>query len=585
MGKLRLLVVEDEAIVAAALADLLRREGYEVCGRAGSGEAAVAMAASSHPDLVLMDVQLGRGIDGVEAAKRIRAIVDVPIVFLTAFSDSGTLDRTREVSPHGFIIKPYDDRELLLTLELAALHHSKEREQRESRQFLATVINSISDGVITVDEGNRITLVNPVAQRLTGWSHDEALGRGLPDVLSLRDSQGRATELGAFSSDPQASVSQAELSVLSRSGEAFAVEGRISPIFDGASRLTGQVLVLRDVSEQRQARQRLQTLYRAVEHSPVSVVITSTDGLVEYVNPKFTEVTGYPLEEVAGKSTRILKSGDMDPKVYSELWKEITAGREWRGEFHNRRKDGSLYWELASISTVRDEAGRTTHYVAVKEDITARKLAEAALVESEEKYRLLFSRQFDAVCLLDASSRLLLDANEAFHGLFGTASELVAAQRLCDLTVDPNVLDAAVSGAVANGTSHVAQCNCRTLDGRVFPAELSAGVFAWRGSQVVCVILRDITERLRVEELLERRSLTDGLTGIANWRASQERLDLEWRRAARNHSPITVAIVDIDDFKAFNDTRGHLAGDDCLRDVATALVGPSLLRLRGPRRR
>ena len=123
--------------------------------------------------------------------------------------------------------------------------------------------------------------------------------------------------------------------------------------------------------------QRLRQLSRAVEQSPVSVLITDLAGRIEYVNPKFIEITGYTLAEVMGKTPRILKSGDKGPEADRELWQTLLAGKEWRGEFHNKKKSGEIYWASASISPIRDLSGRTTHYVAVNEDITARKQVEA----------------------------------------------------------------------------------------------------------------------------------------------------------------------------------------------------------------
>jgi PAS domain S-box-containing protein len=132
-----------------------------------------------------------------------------------------------------------------------------------------------------------------------------------------------------------------------------------------------------ELTERKRIEDKLRQLSRAVEQSPASIVITNPAGDIEYANPKFIELTGYALEEVLGKNPRILKSGDKPQETYRELWQAITAGKEWHGEFHNRKKDGELYWESASISPIRDPAGRITHYLAVKEDITARKQTEA----------------------------------------------------------------------------------------------------------------------------------------------------------------------------------------------------------------
>ncbi|NJN65235.1 MAG: response regulator [Chloroflexaceae bacterium] len=126
----------------------------------------------------------------------------------------------------------------------------------------------------------------------------------------------------------------------------------------------------------------LRKLYRAIEQSPVSIVITDTRGVIEYVNPRFTQTTGYTYMEAVGQTPHILKSGRTPRQVYQQLWKTIMAGREWQGEFQNRKKDGELYWEAASISPITNAHGAITHFVAVKEDITERKKIEQTLQEA-----------------------------------------------------------------------------------------------------------------------------------------------------------------------------------------------------------
>lgn len=131
-----------------------------------------------------------------------------------------------------------------------------------------------------------------------------------------------------------------------------------------------------DVTEYKQAEDQIRQLSRAVEHSPASIMITDINAFIEYVNPKFTALNGYTLDEVRGKTPRILKSNKTPPEIYPELWQTILSGKEWRGEFLNRKKNGELYWEYASISGITDLRGNITHFVSVNEDITARKEAE-----------------------------------------------------------------------------------------------------------------------------------------------------------------------------------------------------------------
>ncbi len=146
-------------------------------------------------------------------------------------------------------------------------------------------------------------------------------------------------------------------------------------------------VVLSDVSARKHAEAALRTLSRAVEQSPSSIMITDASGTIEYVNPRYEEVTGYSKAEVLGHNPRLLQSGKTPPETYSDLWQAISAGGEWRGELCNRRKNGELFWEFAAISGLRDEDGRITQYIGVKEDITARKEAEAARLRLEAQLR------------------------------------------------------------------------------------------------------------------------------------------------------------------------------------------------------
>jgi PAS domain S-box-containing protein len=131
-----------------------------------------------------------------------------------------------------------------------------------------------------------------------------------------------------------------------------------------------------EISDRKQAEEKLRKLSRAVEQSPAMTIITDPSGHIEYVNPRFTEVTGYTLREVAGKTSRVLKSGETPAETYQELWQTITAGREWWGELCNRKQDGTLYWASTSISPITNQEGTVTHFLGISEDITERKRIE-----------------------------------------------------------------------------------------------------------------------------------------------------------------------------------------------------------------
>lgn len=149
--------------------------------------------------------------------------------------------------------------------------------------------------------------------------------------------------------------------------------------------LRGRLRRQKAFEELRENRDHYRKLTRAVEQSPASVVITDTEGRIEYVNPKFTEVTGYTIEEVIGENPRVLKSGDIPPDYYKAMWTTIKAGEEWHGEFLNRRKDGSTFWEVASICPIISEEGEINAFLAVKEDVTEKKRQAERLLEAKEE--------------------------------------------------------------------------------------------------------------------------------------------------------------------------------------------------------
>jgi diguanylate cyclase (GGDEF)-like protein/PAS domain S-box-containing protein len=180
--------------------------------------------------------------------------------------------------------------------------------------------------------------------------------------------------------------------------------------------------VEREVAERKQAEEKLLQLSRAVEQSPASILITDTQGLIEYVNPRFTEVTGYSAEEVVGKNPRILKTKSTPSNIHRELWETITAGREWRGEFVNRKKNSEIYHEAATISPIIDSNGKITHYLAVKEDVTGRRQAELRLQYQNDRLNALHKITLDLLNhhkmeeVLDA---ILLRAADLLESPFG----------------------------------------------------------------------------------------------------------------------------------------------------------------------
>ncbi len=253
-----------------------------------------------------------------------------------------------------------------------------EEKLRQSEEKFRTVADWTYDMETWRGPDGRLLYVSPSAERITGYRAAEFLAD--PELtlkITHPDDLAQVTEHHQKVSQPGNEVCSLDFRILTRGGEERWINHHCQPVYDADGRWLGQRSGNRDITERKRAEEKLRQLSVAVEQSPASIVITNTAGDIEYVNPKFVEVTGYTLAEVLGKNPRVLKSDEKSPEDYRELWKTISEGKEWRGEFHNKKKNGELYWESASISPIRDFAGRVTHYVAVKEDITGRKKIEA----------------------------------------------------------------------------------------------------------------------------------------------------------------------------------------------------------------
>ena len=190
----RILVVEDEAVVALDVQGRLRRLGYEVVGTASSYASALSQAAEARPDLVLMDIALRDGPDGIAAAERLRAELAVPVVFLTAFADAETLDRAKRVSPHGYIVKPFDGRDLRATIEIALYRDGLDRALRRSHDDLLAVLDVQRTGNVLVEAAGRIVFANAAACRILGADRDTLLDLPWPEGLRLSGDDRRRVE-------------------------------------------------------------------------------------------------------------------------------------------------------------------------------------------------------------------------------------------------------------------------------------------------------------------------------------------------------------------------------------------------------
>ncbi|MGC9512376.1 MAG: PAS domain S-box protein [Fidelibacterota bacterium] len=795
MTKKRILIVEDERIIAEDLRVTLESFGYEVIDIISSGENAIKKAGETLPDLILMDMVLEGEMRGSEAAEIIHRKYDTPIIFLTAYADENTLNMAKASEPYGYLIKPFEERELQATIEMFFYKIDLEQKLESSELRLRSLFEKAHDGIIIIDEHKRILEINEVAIHISGYSRDELLKKEYQDILpdldlhTIQDEKTKSHVVETFilsqnkdhipveishssytvqnerfimlvfrdiserirnrkilerrdqileavgvvaerllssnqidkamneslkhigettsadrcyifknvlnpqnelcmtlkyewthetiapqlnndllqnlpyevnADDVYAVLSQnkiyhknardfneaekiilggqdiqslvlvpisvdnawwgfiglddcheekewapAEIEalkvvagtigaaiqnynariniqksedkyrllvdsindgiVISQNGEFIFYNKRFTEILGYEpeelqninyrkiysrrglkilmerfeKRQLGEKVpdryetyflkkdgkeidvevnvsiieyegnpasfaVIRDITEQKEAINEILKLSRALEQSSSSIIITDIKSGIEYVNPRFTEITEYSKEDVLGKKMSYLKSGVNPEDTYQELWETIIQGENWYGELQNKRKDGTLFWEKVSISPIRDNHGQITHYVAIRDDITDQKQQEEELRESEEKLRAITDSASDGILMVDHKARIVF-WNPSAEKIFGYTAEEILGKNFFHAVV-PQKYKEKFDTESFNGKfpeemlGSGFELNITRKDHKEIFLEASFSSVRLQGHWNTIAIIRDISERKQAEQ-------------------------------------------------------------------------------------
>ena len=378
MTEKSILVVEDEGILAIGLKKRLENLGFYVPGIASSGPEAVDMATKFKPDLILMDIVLKGDMDGIEAADMIHSALKIPVIFLTAYSDNETLSRAKITEPSGYILKPFNERELQVAIEVALYKNTMEK-LRESKHWLETALKSIGEAIIATDLGGAITFMNPASESLLSWSFPEALGRSHDEVIKIEEeSKGVPVESPVMESlkDNRVVRSSGDNVINTKDSRKVPVSYSSAPIIDNDGRVMGVITILKDLTEVRKQEMESKMRETIMDLSINALCVTDVEGKILYANSIFGSLWGYKEEEALGEPiSEVCRIEDADKGVGGALIKKGNCAEDVRAY----RKDGSSFHVQISVCNIKDRTGSPVYVVYSFIDITEIKLAREEL--------------------------------------------------------------------------------------------------------------------------------------------------------------------------------------------------------------
>ncbi len=503
MTKPRILIVEDEPFVARDIRQQLVELGYEPVAETPSAEEAIPMAERMHPDLVLMDIHLEGEMDGIDAAQIIHDRFGIPVVFLTAFAGEEMLDRAKKTEPSGYIIKPFDERELRTVIEVALYKHQAETQLQQSRNERETILQTSLDGFWLLDMQGHLLEVNEACCQMLGYTRTELLGKTIADLEADESTTEIATTIMRIRQDGCAKFERRHRC---KDGHLIDVELSVNYLPGEPGRLFA---FLRDIT----ARKRMEFALRSSEDRaakafraiPDGIVISRlSDGQVLEINDSFVRLSGWSREEVVGRSVLELNLWDQESERDSYLETLRQQGRvsDLEAAFHT--KSGERRIVALSAELMDHDCDKLV--LAVTHDITESKLTEERIRLSEQTYRGVLDSVTEAVYIQDEHG-VFLDVNAATEKMYGYAKadfvgrtpEFLSAPGKNDLSKLGPALEKAL-----NGEPQTFEFWGRKKDGTSFPKDVSVSPGFYFGKRVIIAVARDITERKCRDEELKR---------------------------------------------------------------------------------
>ena len=393
-----------------------------------------------------------------------------------------------------------------------------EAERNEALRLLQRTIDGIPEPVMYIGLNYELKKINRSAQEELDTYHKNASVSYCYQLCHNQDAPPSSGKYPCPLEQVRATHQPATVTheYLQDDGGIRSVEIIAAPIFDDNGNLTGFIETHRDISDRIQTDRTIRQLSRVVEQSASAIVVTDLEGNIEFTNPAFTKITGYTAEDALGQNSRILKSGEMSQEVYENMWATLIKGDVWRGELLNKKKNGELYWEWAIISPVKNNQGVTTHFVAVKDDITVRKKIELDLNESEEKFRSLVEQSKDGIILINQAGQIV-EWNQGMTKITGLKRKKVLGTPLWETFYSLVVMEhrgekmmrrmemgirKLLENQIWSEKQEMEERFIQLPDGQIRAMQSSVYPISTDKGFMIGIISRDITERKKIEEAL-----------------------------------------------------------------------------------
>ncbi len=509
MSDAQILVVEDEYIVAKDIQETLNNLGYDVPAIAASGEEALKKISEFRPDLVLMDIVLKGELDGVQTADQIRLNYDIPVVYLTAYADNKTLKRARITEPYGYLIKPFQERELYSTIEMALYKQRMEKKLRKSEQWLSITLHSISEGVIATDENGYITFINPTAEIMLAKRKEDVLKKPFSNIINIINET-----TGAKLRSPIDEVLESGKNIEMSENLIFFTEDELeipiefsaSAIQDEKDKIHGVVILFQDITIRKEAELALkesEERYRKLVDNFPEPMIVYGEGKIKYMNPETILLFGATSSaELIGKSIIDFVHPDYQSVIKAKL-REIEIGKELQKSIMIRILTLTGIEKVIDISASHiSYSGKPAIQIVLK-DITATREAEERLRESEEKYRSVVERANDGILIIqDGAIRYINPAIKQMTGY--EVDEILDKPFTIFLHPDAKnrVIDHYKRRMAGEDVPEIYQASLIDKDGSKMEIEINARVTHFEGKSADLVIVRDINERKKIENAL-----------------------------------------------------------------------------------